>query len=459
MNSVLLYVGPPLIGAVIGYVTNDIAIKMLFRPLREVRVFGLRLPFTPGILPRQRHQLADNIGRMVERELITEDILRRRLGQEDFRRTVERSVADFTSPLLTGPVRGLARFLRVPEGADLSRSLAALLYGLIHSPLAPQLLDGALAALSDAYAEKSLPETLGLSRDRLEQKLQALVGTALCGGAETLAAEAAELAAAAYPRLSEDLLALLEKPPVRTELEAQGRIFLGKALLKLNVFQRFFVSAAQYDRTLHERMPEIIDDLLAQIAVLLARAETRRKTAGLVQDATQRLLAGTDSAERITAGIVGLILPLLDRPWGALIRSLTGAEAAEATQKLGAALIARARARSMDELARGLNGLLETRLDRSLTELLALSDQAKHNIDLFLANSLLAVADERMAAALKTLDVRALVSERVDALDMLAVERIVLDVMSDQFRWINIFGALLGAFIGAAQVGFWFFFG
>ena len=58
MNSLLVWCIPPLAGAVIGYVTNAVAIKMLFRPLTEIRVFGIRLPFTPGILPRHRHKLA-----------------------------------------------------------------------------------------------------------------------------------------------------------------------------------------------------------------------------------------------------------------------------------------------------------------------------------------------------------------------------------------------------------------
>jgi len=459
MNNLIPYVGPPLIGAVIGYVTNDIAIKMLFRPLKERRLFGLRVPFTPGILPRQRHRLADNIGRMVERELITEDILRRRLAQDDFRRTVERSVADFTGPLLAEPLSGLSRHFPFLDGADLPRSVAALIVKFIHVPLFPQLVEGAVAALSATYAEKTLPETLGLDADQLEKRIQAIVGTALCGSAGALSTGAAELADTAYPRLSDALLALLEKPPVRAELEAQGRIFLGKALLKLNVFQRFFVSAAQYDRTLHERMPEIIDDLIAQIAALLSRAETRQQAVSLVRDATQGVLGGTDSAERLTALIGGLILPILDRPLSELIRSWTGTEAAAASRKLSNTLVAQARGLSVDSLAQKLHGLLDHRLDRSLAELLALDGEAKQKIDHFMADSLLAVADERMAAALKTLDVRTVVSERVDALDMLAVERIVLDVMSDQFRWINIFGALLGALIGAAQVGVWFFFG
>ena len=52
------YIATPLIGAVIGYVTNWIAVKMLFRPRKEVRVFGKRLPFTPGVIPRGQARLA-----------------------------------------------------------------------------------------------------------------------------------------------------------------------------------------------------------------------------------------------------------------------------------------------------------------------------------------------------------------------------------------------------------------
>jgi uncharacterized membrane protein YheB (UPF0754 family) len=45
-----------------------------------------------------------------------------------------------------------------------------------------------------------------------------------------------------------------------------------------------------------------------------------------------------------------------------------------------------------------------------------------------------------------------MVTERIDSLDMLRVERIVLDVMADQLKWINLFGAILGALIGGSEV-------
>jgi uncharacterized membrane protein YheB (UPF0754 family) len=59
------WIAPPLIGAIIGYITNYIAIKMLFRPLTPKTLFGRRVPFTPGIIPRRKAQLADALGKAV----------------------------------------------------------------------------------------------------------------------------------------------------------------------------------------------------------------------------------------------------------------------------------------------------------------------------------------------------------------------------------------------------------
>ncbi len=75
---------PVILGAAIGYITNAIAIRMLFRPLEEKRIFGIRIPFTPGIIPKQRYQLSGNIGVMVAEQLITEDAIKDQLLRDEF---------------------------------------------------------------------------------------------------------------------------------------------------------------------------------------------------------------------------------------------------------------------------------------------------------------------------------------------------------------------------------------
>ena len=62
---------PPLVGALIGYLTNRVAIWMLFHPYYEYHVLGVRVPFTPGLIPRKRQQIVESIANTVERELLT----------------------------------------------------------------------------------------------------------------------------------------------------------------------------------------------------------------------------------------------------------------------------------------------------------------------------------------------------------------------------------------------------
>ena len=67
----LAYITGPLIGGIIGYFTNYIAVKMLFYPRTEVRLFGRVLPFTPGAIPKGRARLASAVGHAVSDSLLT----------------------------------------------------------------------------------------------------------------------------------------------------------------------------------------------------------------------------------------------------------------------------------------------------------------------------------------------------------------------------------------------------
>ncbi|MDZ7965056.1 MAG: DUF445 family protein [Nostoc sp. DedSLP03] len=66
-----LYVSPPVLGGIIGYFTNDIAIKMLFRPYQAIYIAGRRVPFTPGLIPRNQERLALNISKTIMGSLLT----------------------------------------------------------------------------------------------------------------------------------------------------------------------------------------------------------------------------------------------------------------------------------------------------------------------------------------------------------------------------------------------------
>ena len=56
--TILFY---PFIGALIGWVTNTIAIWMLFHPYQEKRIWRIKIPFTPGLIPTRIERLAQEV--------------------------------------------------------------------------------------------------------------------------------------------------------------------------------------------------------------------------------------------------------------------------------------------------------------------------------------------------------------------------------------------------------------
>ncbi|MCL2066666.1 MAG: DUF445 family protein [Treponema sp.] len=314
MKDIIFFAVPPLVGAVIGFVTNVVAIRMLFRPLGEIRILGLRLPFTPGVLPRQRHRLALSIGAMVERELLTPEILRQRLAQKGVRDNIKKSFSVFTEKILASPP-------------------------------------------GDLFADNA-----GYLLNKIKQEAEKL-----------------------YPDIKSSFMDFLRRQDIRRELESKGQVFLNNAILRLNVFQRIFLSAAQYDMTLSKKMPEIVDDLIVSVDSLLEDADVK-----------QRLLkAACAAVERITGG-----------------------------------------------------------QGKSIGGFLNLGAEDKENLDEFLLAKMLSALDANLEDLLASIDIKEMVRQRIDSLDMLRVERIILDVMADQFKWINIFGGILGFLIGLFQVFF-----
>ena len=71
LSRVLLYISPPILGGLIGYYTNDIAIKMLFRPYKAVYILGQKVPFSPGLIPSNQERLGQNIANAIMKSLLT----------------------------------------------------------------------------------------------------------------------------------------------------------------------------------------------------------------------------------------------------------------------------------------------------------------------------------------------------------------------------------------------------
>lgn len=72
-----------LIGAAIGWFTNVLAIKLIFRPLQPIQIPVLNIT-VQGLIPKRKSELAKSIGEIVESELISiEEIIDKFIENEN----------------------------------------------------------------------------------------------------------------------------------------------------------------------------------------------------------------------------------------------------------------------------------------------------------------------------------------------------------------------------------------
>ncbi len=137
---VVKYIAAPVIGAAIGYCTNFIAVKMLFHPKKEIKVFGHRLPFTPGAIPKGKSRLAKSVGSAVGNSLITQaDIENKLLSGE-----LIDKISDALLDKLTISVNDLFAGLSESEAEDGKQAVSRRIAGAIAEALSRVDISGVI---------------------------------------------------------------------------------------------------------------------------------------------------------------------------------------------------------------------------------------------------------------------------------------------------------------------------
>ena len=147
---------PPAFGALIGYFTNYVAIKMLFRPLRPYYLFGRRIPFTPGLIPSKREKLAEAIAKVVKENLLTEEVIRKRLNEEKIKQNLEVLVSKFIDELL---LKGDSYYKELLKGVGDEEIGNLLDFKSLEKGLEPAV-DGIVKSLDGKSLEELLPPSL-----------------------------------------------------------------------------------------------------------------------------------------------------------------------------------------------------------------------------------------------------------------------------------------------------------
>lgn len=80
----------PLIGGLIGLITNSLAIKMLFRPYRERKIAGIHVPFTPGLIPKEKPRIAHAIAKVITSYILDQETILAALASDSMKFAFEK---------------------------------------------------------------------------------------------------------------------------------------------------------------------------------------------------------------------------------------------------------------------------------------------------------------------------------------------------------------------------------
>ncbi len=152
-------------------------------------------------------------------------------------------------------------------------------------------------AAGSAAADAMAPPAAGDALDRISRLLEHLL-----------------------PRVVERLIEWLESGEMRDTLAGRARELLPKILEKLNVMQRFLLSAGQFDRRIDEKMPEIVDETLEALEHVLRDPSQQRAMRDRVLAAVTDWQESKDSAADVSLLVGDLVNGLLERLQDAAVR-------------------------------------------------------------------------------------------------------------------------------------------
>ncbi len=107
VQTLILLIGFPLIGAGIGWLTNRLAIQMLFRPRRPVRFLWWRIQ---GLIPRRQAELATRVAEIVETELFTQHLIRNEISKMDLQPHLQQLATNIVWDQLAPRLRSIPLF-------------------------------------------------------------------------------------------------------------------------------------------------------------------------------------------------------------------------------------------------------------------------------------------------------------------------------------------------------------
>ena len=168
-------------------------------------------------------------------------------------------------------------------------------------------------------------------------------------------------------------------------------------------------------------------------------------------------LKETDTQERFSGWAAQLHEDYAQKPLGELVTQITGMAGNDVVTFLNrfiSSLVIKTDIvdRMVTQLINLVDGFLKKKQDTTIIEILKLDSEQLDHLNRFITDYVIQVLSQRLPDLLQSININELVVNKVDSLDIERVEGLLLIVIARHLKYINIFGAFLGAIIGFMQV-------
>lgn len=157
----------PLIGAFIGWLTNMLAIKMLFYPRQPKKILFITFQ---GIFPKNKTRIATKLGNVVQRDLLSFEDIKVRLKDSESLKNVNEEIANKVDQALRDKVDTMRFGAVIPERA-IARAHKIIVKEIDKN--LPHLIDATISKVEEKLNIQDIVynKVQGFSDKRLEQLL------------------------------------------------------------------------------------------------------------------------------------------------------------------------------------------------------------------------------------------------------------------------------------------------
>ncbi len=492
----------PAAGAVIGYFTNWLAIKMLFKPHNEVRIGSFRVPFTPGLIPKEKARIAQSLGDTVGNYLLTGEVLAEAVGRPEINGAVEDAAEKITAFIKTSD-RTIGSFLRdedrdtelfgfikntiasaagsILQSEGFSKNVTDIIFNKIKELMELEIAEIEIENYKGdiKYAAGMLFKSLSESED-VKEGIEKCLWDYLLGMkdnestlGESVSPESVrtlkDYVSVKAPEIANGILKMIEEPDVDELLRDKVRDAIARNAGVLGMFintesiydkvvfeiRDFFNSpenGPEIDRAVDMFVDKVLSCTIGQAMGLLT-GEMREITVKRLVGAAMEAALTDEASDTVVDKVMSYAQREGNRPIKEIVYDFMPEFDSRAYDKLNEVVSAFLKNDAPLFLENALDSFLEGLMESRICDIgKKVGDDTFDSLKATIVTSFAPVAVKAAPFIVEAINIPDIVEKRINSFDMDHIEKLILNIASTELKAITWVGGVLGFIIGFVPV-------